>query len=73
MTRKRAIDLVAGDVCRGPRIFADQGTVQSTVVIDYGVQVNWVGGSMSVRSEDYEFYVDPDAMPEEPPQFLGKP
>ena len=54
---KKAIDLQPGDVCRGPGLFVEQGTVANTVVVDAGVQVNWVGGTHTVRPEDFEFAV----------------
>lgn len=57
MTTKRAIDLEPGDVCVGPALFTECGIVESTVVVDRGVQVNWAGGTCTVRPEDHEFEV----------------
>ena len=55
---KRAIDLQPGDVCVGPSVdFTERGTVKSTVVVDRGVQINWVGGMYTIRPEDYTLEV----------------
>lgn len=57
-TYKKAINLQPGDVCVGPSVdFTERGEVQSTVVVDRGVQINWVGGTYTVRSENYELRV----------------
>lgn len=57
---KRAIDLQPGDICIGPSIdFTERGTVKSTIVIDSGVQINWQGGTLTVRPENYILYVRP--------------
>jgi hypothetical protein len=55
--RKRAIDLDPGDVCVGPSMdFTERGTVKNTTVVDRGVQINWEGGTWTIRPEDY--YLD---------------
>lgn len=57
-TYKRAIALEPGDVCVGPSIdFTERGIVESTVVIDRGVQINWKGGTHTIRGEDEEVRV----------------
>lgn len=60
-TPKRAIDLQKGDVCVGPSVdFSERGVVKSTVIIDRGVQINWQGGTHTVRPEDYLLDVQED-------------
>jgi len=56
---KRAIDVQPDDVLCGPSIdFTERGIVQNTVVVDKGVQINYVGGMHIVRPEDYILYVE---------------
>jgi len=56
---KRAIDVRSGDVLCGPSVdFTERGTVENTVVVDKGVQINYVGGMHIVRPEDYILYVE---------------
>jgi hypothetical protein len=51
---KRAIELQSGDTCVGPSIdFTERGTVESVVAVDAGAQINWVGGTYTLRPEDY--------------------
>ena len=58
IVNKRAIDLQPGDECVGPSVdFTEKGTVKSTTVVDRGVQINWVGGTWTIRPEDYNLEV----------------
>jgi len=55
---KKAIELDEGDVCVGPSIdFTERGIVKNTTVVDRGVQINWEGGTHTIRPEDYEIEV----------------
>lgn len=59
MPTKKAIDLMPGDRCTGPSVdFTDEGVVKNTIVVDEGVQINWEGGTYTVRSKDYELEVE---------------
>lgn len=49
---KRAIELQPGDRCIGPGIFVLTGTVKSTGVSGPFVQINWEGGTHTVRPKD---------------------
>lgn len=63
---RRAINLMPGDVCVGPSIdFTERGVVQSTVVVDKGVQVNWEGGTYTIRPEEYLFEIAVEEMPDD--------
>lgn len=57
--KKKAIDLMPGDRCTGPSVdFTEKGVVKNTVVVDKGVQINWEGGTYTVRPENYELEVE---------------
>lgn len=59
-TGKKAVLLQHGDVCVGPAIGVDHGTVQSTTACDGDrIQINWIGGSYSIVPEDYQLWVEP--------------
>lgn len=59
MKVKRAIEVQEGDVLCGPSVdFTERGKVKSTVVVDRGVQINYVGGTYITRPEQYELYVE---------------
>lgn len=51
---REAINLQPGDVCVGPSVdFSEHGVVKNTIVVDRGVQINWEGGTYTVRPEKY--------------------
>lgn len=59
MITKRAIEVQSGDIIAGPTAdFTEKGEVESTVVVDRGVQINYVDGTRIVRPEDYVFTVE---------------
>lgn len=53
----QARDLRPGDRCVGPAFFTEQGTVKETIVNHQHVQVNWIGGTHTVRNDTYGFNV----------------
>lgn len=53
----QARDLKTGDRCIGPAFFTEQGTVKDTLVNHHHVQVNWLGGTRTIRNDTYCFNV----------------
>ena len=57
--KTKAIDVQSGDMLVGPSPdFTERGEVENTVVVDGGVQINYVGGMHIVRPEDYILLVE---------------
>lgn len=63
MTTKTAIELQPDDeierIASRPRIALYRGFVQSTTVVDDGVQINYRGGTTVTVPEDEEIQVNP--------------